>query len=315
VRKSVGRDLRERDVTRVVDEVLALRDAGAQAIAFEDDSLLVHRARFLRLADELVRRGVALPWMANARPDELDGERVDAARAAGAALLKVGVDSGSPRLIEHLGKTGDGPGWIAATERGFALLEKSGIGSVALFMIGMPDETLADAESTLAPRVASSGYLQVRLLPPLPGRCAVDELRMTRGTARPDYHYLAAERQLQRIRGRTDEMHDASTGRFYLPPGFFAAREPRAPLAVLVSVARSGVRAAGRARYLLAGGKGLPGNRPCAGALSDRGSRASPPPPQHPRGGRSRFAAAAAIPRRAGIAKTILCARFARDRC
>lgn len=224
VRKSVGRDLRERDVTRVVDEVLALRAAGAQAIAFEDDSLLVHRARFLRLADELVRRGAALPWMANARPDELDAERVDAARAAGAVLLKVGVDSGSPRLIEHLGKTGDGPGWIAATERGFALLEKSGIGSVALFMVGMPDETLADAESTLAlARRIRPDYLQVQLYRAYPDVALWNELPETARTRAADYHYLAAESNCSRIpAGELMRLQRRFYRTFYLRPGFAA---------------------------------------------------------------------------------------------
>lgn len=224
VRKSVGRDLRERDVTRVVDEVLALRDAGAQAIAFEDDSLLVHRARFLALADELVRRGAALPWMANARPDELDAARVDAARAAGAVLLKVGVDSGSPRLIEHLGKTGDGPGWIAATERGFALLERTGIGSVALFMVGMPDETLADAEATLAlARRIRPDYLQVQLYRAYPDVVLWDELPEAARTRSADYHYLAAQSNCSRIPApELVRLQRRFYRAFYLRPGFAA---------------------------------------------------------------------------------------------
>ena len=224
VRKSVGRDLRERDVVRVVDEVLALRDAGAQAIAFEDDSLLVHRRRFLQLADELARRDVRLPWMANARPDELDAERVDAARAAGAVLLKVGVDSGSPRLIEHLGKTDDGTGWVAATERGFALLEKSGIGSVALFMVGMPDETLADAEATLAlARRIRPDYLQMQLYRAYPDVALWDELPEAARTRSAEYHYLAAASNCSRIpAAELARLQRRFYRAFYLRPGFAA---------------------------------------------------------------------------------------------
>ena len=39
-------------VTQVLDEVARLADVGAQAISFEDDSLFVHRKRFLELADD-----------------------------------------------------------------------------------------------------------------------------------------------------------------------------------------------------------------------------------------------------------------------
>jgi radical SAM superfamily enzyme YgiQ (UPF0313 family) len=224
VRKSVGRDLREREIGRVVDELLALRDAGAQAIAFEDDSLLVHRHRFLQLADALVRRDVRLPWMANARPDELDAERVAAARAAGARLLKVGVDSGSPRLIEHLGKTADGAGWIAATERGFALLDASGIGSVALFMIGMPDETVADAEATLAlARRIRPDYLQMQLYRAYPDVALWSELPESARTRSADYHYLASASNCSRIpAAELMRLQRRFYRAFYLRPGFVA---------------------------------------------------------------------------------------------
>ena len=224
VRKSVGRDLRERDVSQVVAEVLALRDAGAQAIAFEDDSLFVHRGRFLRLADELVKRDVSLSWMANARPDELDPERIEAARAAGAVLLKIGVDSGSPRLIEHLGKSTDGTGWVAATERGFELLNRNGIGSVALFMLGMPDETLADAEATLAlARRIRPDYLQMQLYRAYPDVALWEALPQAARTRTAEYHYLAAASNCSRIpAGDLARLQRRFYRAFYLRPGFAA---------------------------------------------------------------------------------------------
>jgi len=224
VRKSVGQRLRERDVAAVVDEVLALQAAGAEAIAFEDDSLFVHRSRFLALAGELVRRGARLPWMANARPDELDPERVAAAREAGAVLLKVGVDSGSPRLIERLGKTDDGEGWLAATERGFALLETHGVGSVALFMVGMPDETPADAEATLAlARRIRPDYLQMQIYRPYPDVPLWTELPEAARTRGAEYHYLAPASNCSRIPlAELPRLQRRLYRRFYLRPGFMA---------------------------------------------------------------------------------------------
>ncbi|NMF89831.1 B12-binding domain-containing radical SAM protein [Aromatoleum petrolei] len=224
VRKSVGRDLRVRPVGDVVDEVLVLQAAGAQAIAFEDDSLLVHRGRFLQLADELVRRGVGLPWMANARPDELDEERVAAAAAAGAVLLKVGVDSGSARLIERLGKTADGAGWIAATESAFERLDRAGIGSVALFMVGMPDETEADAEATLAlARRIRPDYLQMQIYRPYPDVPLWGELPQQSRTHGAEYHYLTPATSCSLIPPvALAALQRRFYRRFYLSPGFVA---------------------------------------------------------------------------------------------
>ena len=229
VRKSVGQRLRERSVERVVDEVLALQAAGAEAISFEDDSLLVNRRRFLQLAEALRRRGVRLPWMANARPDELDSERVAAARAAGAVLLKVGADSGSARLIERLGKTDDGDAWLRATEQGFALLERHTIGSVALFMVGMPDETLADAEATLRlARRIRPDYLQVQIYRAYPDVALWAELPAAARTRGAEYHYLTPASNCSRIPVATlGALQRRFYRRFYLAPGFIVRHVAR----------------------------------------------------------------------------------------
>lgn len=224
VRKSVGRDLRVRAVEAVVDEVLALKDAGAQAISFEDDSLFVHRARFLELADALVRRRVALPWMANARPDELDADRVAAAAGAGAVLVKVGVDTGSARLVERLGKSADGAAWIRATEAGFGLLNRHRVGSVALFMVGMPDETLEDAQATLAlARRIRPDYLQMqqyRAYPDVPMWGALPESARARAG---EYHYLAPAGNCSRIPAeQLPRLQRRLYRAFYLRPDFVA---------------------------------------------------------------------------------------------
>jgi radical SAM superfamily enzyme YgiQ (UPF0313 family) len=230
VRRSVARPLRPRAIGAVADEVAALRDAGAQAIFFDDDSLFVHRPRLLELADTLVRRGLTLPWVANARPDELDAERVAAARAAGAVLLKVGIETGSQRLIEAIGKAADGGRWIMAAETAFALLHRSGIGSVGLFMVGLPGETLADAEATAALALRlEPDYLQIqsfRAYPDIDWWPQLPEV-IRNAAAAGDYHYLAAAANCSDI---PDTLLAALPGqiyrRFYLRANF-AARHLR----------------------------------------------------------------------------------------
>lgn len=254
VRKSVGRDLRTRAVQAVIDEVMALKEAGAQAISFEDDSLFVHRARFLELTDALVRHRVDLPWMANARPDELDGERVAAAAGAGAVLVKVGVDTGSARLIERLGKCADGEAWIRSTEAGFALLNRHGVGSVALFMVGMPDETPADAQATLdlAKRIRPD-YLQMQQYRAYPDVPLWGELPDSARAGAGEYHYLAPAGNCSRIpAAQLPRLQRRLYRDFYLRPGFVArhlVRHWRHYLSV-----RGAAAVPSALRYLLGGG-------------------------------------------------------------
>lgn len=224
VRRSVGRPLRPRSITAVIDEVAALADTGAQAIFFDDDSLFVHKTRLLELAETLVRRGLTLPWVANARPDELDAERVAAAKAAGAVLLKVGVETGSPRMIESIGKSNNGERWIAATEAAFALLKQHQIGSVGLFMVGLPGETVADANATrqLALHLKPD-YLQVQGFRAYPDIDWWPDLPAAMRTAHAasNYHYLAASENCSQI---PDQLLAVLPGQiyrsFYLNPDF-----------------------------------------------------------------------------------------------
>lgn len=223
VRKSVGRPLRPRPVAQVLDEIEGLAAAGAEAIAFEDDSLFVHRQRFLELADGLRRRGVKLPWMANARPDELDAERIAAALESGAVLLKVGVDTGSPRLIEHIGKAADGAAWMAASRSAFRELKAQGIGSVSLFMLGLPGETRAESAATLDLALElPADYLQVQLYEPYPDVGWWESFPAgVRGAA--DYHYARDGGALSELsRDELAAQQQRLYRRFYFRPAFIA---------------------------------------------------------------------------------------------
>jgi anaerobic magnesium-protoporphyrin IX monomethyl ester cyclase len=223
VRKSVGRPLRPRPIAQVLDEIERLAAAGADAIAFEDDSLFVHRRRFLALADGLQRRGLTLPWMANARPDELDAERIAAAHASGAVLLKIGVDTGAPRLIERIGKAKDGDAWLTASRYAFKQLEAQGIGAVSLFTLGLPGESRSDvvATRTLALELPAD-YLQVQLYQPYPDVMLWESLRADARKA-ADYHYAGSGAALGEL--SQDELtllQQRLYRRFYLRPGFIA---------------------------------------------------------------------------------------------
>lgn len=169
VRKSTGRDLRVKPVGRVMDEVRRLVDQGATTIAFEDDSLFVARKRFIELADAIVRSGLKIRWIANARPDELDEERVVAARTSGAVLVKIGIETLSEKLLSLIEKTPDVASWRGNSERAVALLRQHGIRSVGLFLVGLPGETEIDvgASKDFVQRNPID-YLQVQIWQPYP---------------------------------------------------------------------------------------------------------------------------------------------------
>ncbi|MBI5109707.1 MAG: radical SAM protein [Rhodocyclales bacterium] len=222
VRKSDGDRLRGRSPRRVVDEIAAHLAAGAEAIAFEDDTLLVDRRHFLAICDELVRRGVRVPWMANARPDELDDERVAAAAAAGAMLLKLGIETVTPRLIEAMGKSRHGDAWQAQTEAGMARLKRHGIGAVGLFLVGLPTQTVGEVTDTLrwAQRLAPD-YVQVQIFRAYPDIDWWADLPPQVRDLDAAYHYGPIGETAAAIPAQDlGRMQRDFYRRFYLRPGF-----------------------------------------------------------------------------------------------
>lgn len=225
VRKSWGDSLRGRSPGQVVDEVAMHLAAGAQALAFEDDTLLVDKRRFIALCDEMLRRQIVVPWIANARPDELDDERVDAAANAGAKLLKLGIETDAPRLIELMGKARRGADWQLATEAGMTRLRRHHISTVGLFLVGLPTQTRGEVETTLdwACRLAPD-YVQVQIFRSYPDIPWWQELpAVVRDTAHA-YHYGPIAQTAAAIPARElPALQREFYRRFYFRPGFMLA--------------------------------------------------------------------------------------------
>ncbi len=193
VRKTFGSHVRVRSPEAIVGEIEKLLDTGAEAIIFEDDTLLCDKRNFLEVCREIERRGLRFPWIAHARPDELDEERVAAAAKSGAVLFKIGVESGSPRVIELLGKCKSGEAWLDHIHNAFEQLHKYDVGAVALLLVGSPGETKEDFEKTveLSMRLKSD-YIQVQVYCAYPdspyyiGLDAEDSSHVREGS---QYHY------------------------------------------------------------------------------------------------------------------------------
>ena len=224
-RKTTGTRLRARSAVKVVDEVEALLEAGAQGIVFEDDTLFCDRDHLLGLCAEIEDRGLRFPWIAHARADELDTEVVVAARRSGAALLKIGVESGSQHVIERLGKAPNGRDWISIVEGAFDRLRAHRIATIAMFMVGSPDEDVRDVERSidLALRL-DADYIQVQIFcayPDVRHFARLDDPLAADAASRNLSHYAPPAWTFSRI--PPEDLQGIQMDfyrRFYLRPGF-----------------------------------------------------------------------------------------------
>lgn len=228
VRKSMGAVLRSRTPKTVVDEIEAMVRDGAQGIYFDDDTLLSNRKEFLEMCRLIVERKLKFSWVASCRIDELDDERIAMSAKAGAVLLKVGVESATPRIIKLLGKSKRPERWVGQVEGVFKKLNKHKIGTVALYMVGCPDETEEEVHKTIQQAIRlKPDYVQSQIFSAYPDSPFYQELPESEkekydfdGNV---YHYTAFKHSPSQIDpDKLLELQNRFYRKFYLRPGYMA---------------------------------------------------------------------------------------------
>jgi len=98
------------------------------------------------LCAKLRERALDLPWLARSRVGTIDGEMLTAMQRAGCDTITMGIESGSPRVLQRLNRPTD----PAAVIELFQQARQVGLRTIAYFMIGNPDETMDDVRTSLA---------------------------------------------------------------------------------------------------------------------------------------------------------------------
>ncbi len=170
MRVSVGKRMRIRSAVSVVDEMEHMVALGANIISFQDDSFSASRRSVTAICEELIARGLRLPWMARVRIDELDDEILEVMKRAGCVLLGIGVESGSQRIIDEMKKTVKQRPWQEMCLDVFKTTRRLGIGTNAYYVIGNPSETREEIEETIRFAIKlGSDTIQVHYFTPYPG--------------------------------------------------------------------------------------------------------------------------------------------------
>ncbi len=138
------RSFRAQSVQRVVDEIQEYKERyGITAIIFEDDGFFTDRERAL----EIIRR-IGVPWTSSIRADYLakwGDEFVKQLKQYHCAELRIGAESGSPRILEMMCKDIT-PEQIREAAR---LCLRNGVKVSLNFMVGIPGESWSDVLMTL----------------------------------------------------------------------------------------------------------------------------------------------------------------------
>ena len=153
---------------RVIEDLTWLRGRfpGSYMLLFHDEVFSADRTWTLELCARLGSARLELPFWCFTRPDCLEPELAQVMAKAGFAGVSMGMESGSRRILDYLGR-GVSPGRI---EQGFAMARSAGLLTLGSVMLGTPGETPEDIEATvnLAGRIKPD-RLTVSITTPLPG--------------------------------------------------------------------------------------------------------------------------------------------------
>jgi radical SAM superfamily enzyme YgiQ (UPF0313 family) len=144
-----GRKLRTLSPERVVTEVKYYLDRGFDSLCFYDDTFTLDKERVRKLCKLVLQEGLRFHWNCFTRVDCVDPETLALMREAGCYLVVFGVESLNPKTLRKLRK-GFEPKQVLSAIR---LVKSNGMAAQASFMIGLPGETRADIENTIAKAV------------------------------------------------------------------------------------------------------------------------------------------------------------------
>lgn len=134
-----------RSIDNILGEIDEVRSKfGSYQISIKDDSFTVKRSHVTDLCEALIKNRVKINWDCTTRVNIIDDDLLKLMKAAGCNVIKIGVETGSERILKDTNKgiTHD------QVRRAAKLFNKHRIFWTGYFMMGLPQETKEDIIKT-----------------------------------------------------------------------------------------------------------------------------------------------------------------------
>jgi len=130
----------------VVDEIeLLIEKHGAKEIRFWDDMFNLDSSRVLRICDEMLARGIDIPWTCLVRMDHMNENVLHAMARSGCWQVDYGIESGNQQLLNRIEKGLT----LEMARKVTRMTRRTGIGVRGFFMLGLPGETEKTMRETI----------------------------------------------------------------------------------------------------------------------------------------------------------------------
>jgi radical SAM superfamily enzyme YgiQ (UPF0313 family) len=169
VKEIAGRKLRTRSPENVIKEIeYLIKNYGIKSLIFDDDNLLLDKARAIRIFKAMIEKKYNLKWKTLATATYcLDEELLDLMKESGCEFMNLAIESGSPRVLkEIINKPID----LGHAKRMVSYSKKIGINVSVNFVVGFIGETWDEIRKTVDfAEEINADYMKLYFANPLPG--------------------------------------------------------------------------------------------------------------------------------------------------
>jgi len=142
-----GRRVRFRSISGIVDEIKSVKETySTEYFSFRDYSFSVDPKWTMELCKRIREEKLDIQWECTTRPDLVNEEIISMMKDAGCTTIRIGIESGSDRVLNEIRKDLS----LKETKAAARILNRHNLYWTAYFMFGLPSETKEDVEKTLA---------------------------------------------------------------------------------------------------------------------------------------------------------------------
>ena len=140
-----GGKIRLRSAGNIIDELKLIAKQGYKEVFFRDETFTANKQRVLEVATAIRENDLDLTWICSSRIGSIDEEMIRVMAQSGCHMIRVGVESGSQRILDNVKKGIN----LGQTEQLMDLAHRHGVDVHAHMMLGMPGETRETVEETI----------------------------------------------------------------------------------------------------------------------------------------------------------------------
>lgn len=169
-----GRKVRCHSIERIISEITHRKKMyDTEYFSFRNGTFTLSRERINSLCAAIKKLDFKIKWECLTRVDHLDENLLEQMINAGCSTIRIGVESGSERILRYMNKKISLPQIRAVAE----MLNRSGIFWSAFFMLGVPEETeITMTETMNLMKEINPPFITLSKFTPIPGTLMYDDV-------------------------------------------------------------------------------------------------------------------------------------------